>query len=263
VNAVDGRYRCGALRDAVRAEWTKARTSPATWPLLGALVVLTVAVGALAAGSVDGRPGTDAATTALTGVHLGLAVAAVLGAGALAGEHATGMLRSTFAAVPGRGTVLAAKAVVLVGLVLPAALLAVGGSLLAGRLLLPAAARPGLSLADGPVLRAAAGSAACVVLVALLALGTAAVVRDPGASVGCVLALLYLFPVAAALVDDPVWQRRLVRVGPASAGLGVRTTVPDAVRALPIGPWAGLAVAAGWAAGALLAGWWALRARDV
>ncbi|WP_435173055.1 hypothetical protein [Actinacidiphila sp. bgisy145] len=170
---MDGRLRCGALRDAVRTEWTKARTSPATWPLLGALVVLTVAVGALAAGSVDGRPGTDAAKTALTGVHLGLAVAAVL------------------------------------------------------------------------------------------ALGTAAVVRDPGASVGCVLALLYLFPVAAALVDDPVWQRRLVRVGPTSAGLGVRTTVPDAVRALPIGPWAGLAVAAGWAAGALLAGVWALRARDV
>lgn len=247
------------LRDAWRAEWTKVWTAPGSRPLLAALVVLTVALGAVAAATVSYHPGTDAAKVSLTGVQLGQAVAAVFGAALLTGEHATGMLGSTFAAMPRRGTVLAAKAAVLAAVVLPAALLAAGGSLLAGRLLLPAAARPALSPADGAVLRAGAGSALCMVLVALLALGTAALVRDPGAAVGTVLALLYLFPIAAALVGDPHWQRHLQQIGPSSAGLAVQTTVPAVLHTQPIGPWAGLGVLACWAAAALLGGTAALR----
>ncbi|WP_329364826.1 ABC transporter permease [Streptomyces sp. NBC_00669] len=250
------------LRDAVRAEWTKVWTLPGTRPLLGALVLLTVALGAVAAATVSFHPGTDAAKVSLTGVQLGEAVAAVLGAAMIAGEHSTGMLGSTFAAMPRRGTVLAAKAAVLAAMVLPAALLSVGGSLLAGRLLLPAAARPALSATDGSVLRAGFGSALCLVLVALLALGTAAAVRDPGTSIGAVLALLYLFPITAALVADPHWQRHLQQIGPSSAGLAVQTTVPAVLHTQPIGPWAGLGVLACWAGAALLAGTAVLRARD-
>ncbi|SEF88485.1 ABC-2 type transport system permease protein [Actinacidiphila yanglinensis] len=251
------------LRDAVRAEWTKLWTLPGTWPLLGALVVLTVALGAGAAASVSYHPGTDAAKVCLTGVQLGQIVAAVLGGAVIAGEHATGMVRCTFAAMPRRGTVLAAKAVVLTAAVLPAAAVAVGGGLLSGRLLLPAAARPALSPTDGSVLRAAAGSVLYLVLIALLALGTAAVVRDAGAATGTVLALLFLFPITSALVDNPHWQRHLQQLGPATAGLAVQTTAPMALRTQPIGPWAGLGVLACWAGAALLGAVAVLRARDV
>jgi ABC-2 type transport system permease protein len=249
-------------RDAVRAEWTKLWTAPGTWPLLAALVVVTVALGAVATATVSYHPGTDAAKSSLTGVQLGQVVAALLGIAMIAGEHSTGMLRGTFAAMPRRGTVLAAKAVVLAAALLPAAVVAVGGGLLAGRLLLPATARPALSLADGSVLRAAVGSALYLLLMALLALGTAAVVRDAGTATGTVLALILLFPITAALVGNPHWQRHLQQIGPATAGLAVQTTAPMALATQPIGPMAGLGVLACWAGAALLGGGVVLRARD-
>lgn len=98
-------------------------------------------------------------------------------------EYSTGMIRLTLAAMPRRTTVLAAKAVITTGLVLAAGAIAVLLSLLAGRLpppghgFTPAHGYQQLSLADGPVLRAAAGSALYLALIALLSLGVAAV-RD-------------------------------------------------------------------------------------
>jgi ABC-2 type transport system permease protein len=248
------------LADAWRAEWTKLWTVPGTWPLLAAAVVLTVVPGAVAAATVTYRPGTDAVRTALTGMQLGQAVVAALGVTLFTGEHGTGMLRTTFAALPHRHVVLAAKALALGAAVLPAALAAVLGSLLAGRLLLPAAAWQVPS--DGAVVRAAAGSVLYLVLVALLALGTSAVVRDPGGATGTVLALLYLFPLLAALAGDPHWGRHLQQAGPSTAGLSVLTTLPTDPHTQPIGPWPGLAVLAGWSAAALLAACTALRTRD-
>ena len=183
-----------------------------------------------------------------------MAVLAVL---VLSGEYGTGMIRVTFAARPQRITVLAAKAAVVTGLVLAAGSLAVLGSVLAGRLILPGhgftAARgfPPLSLADGPVARAAAGSVLYLALIALLSLGVAAIVRDAAAAIGLVLGLLYLFPVVAQVLG-PQWYRHMEQIGPMSAGLAIQATT--GLRSLPISPWAGLGVLAAWAAAALLAG---------
>ena len=69
--------------------------------------------------------------------------------------------------------------------------------MLAGRLILPGhgftATRgyPPLSLADGPVLRAACGSVLYLALIALLSLGVATAVRDSAVAIGLVLGLLY------------------------------------------------------------------------
>jgi hypothetical protein len=56
---------------------------------------------------------------------------------AVSGEYDTGMIRLTLTAMPRRVTALAAKAAVLTGLVLVTSTIAVLGSLLAGRLILP------------------------------------------------------------------------------------------------------------------------------
>jgi ABC-2 type transport system permease protein len=162
---------------------------------------------------------------------------------------------------------LAAKAVTLTGLVLAAGTIAVLGSVLAGRLILPgngftpAHGFALLSLADGPVLRAAAGSVLYLALIGLLSLGVVTIVRDSAAGIGVVLGLLYLFPIIAALtVHDPEWQRHLQQIGPTSAGLAIEAT--RGVHSLPISPWAGLGVLAAWAAAALLAGGLRLRLSD-
>jgi ABC-2 type transport system permease protein len=209
----------------------------------------------------------DTARLSLTGVEFGQAVVVILAVLAVSTEYSTGMIRITLTAMPRRSEMLAAKAVVLTALVLAAGTVAVLGSVLAGRFLLPAsgftAARgfPLLSLADGPVLRAAAGSVLYLALIGLLSLGAAAAIRDSAAATGIVLGLLYLAPVIAhAVISSPHWYRRIERFSPMQAGLAIQATT--GLRNLVISPWAGLGVLAGWAAAALLLGGLLLRLRD-
>ena len=250
----------------LHAEWTKLRTAGGAGWLLLAVVVLTAAVGAATAGSVTchvvGGCGQDPAKLSLAGVDLGQAVAAIIAVLAIGGEYGTGMIRLTFTAMPRRLSVLAAKAAVVMGLVLAAGTVASAGSVLAGQLILPGhgLAGPPLSLGNSADLRAALGSALYLALIALLALGVATAVRDSAAATGIVLGLLYLFPILAATVSDPAWHRHLQQIGPMTAGLDIQATAN--IRALPLTPWQGLAVLAAWAAGALLLGGLALRLRD-
>jgi ABC-2 type transport system permease protein len=263
------RARQANLRDALHAEWTKLRTAPGTSWLLLAVIALTAVVSAAAAAAItcpSGGCAVDPAKVSLTGIQLGQAVVAILAALAISGEYSTGMIGVTLAAMPRRATVLAAKAVVISSLALAAGTIAVFASVLAGRLILAghgftaAHGYQTLSLADGPVLRAAAGSVLYLALVALLSLGVATAMQDSATAVGVVLGLLYLFPILAQVVSDPHWQRHLQQLGPMTAGLAVQAT--SNLHSLPIGPWAGLGVLAAWAAAALLAGGLLLRLRD-
>jgi ABC-2 type transport system permease protein len=257
------------LRDTLHAEWTKLRTTPGTIGLLLAAVALTVAVSAAAAAAARcpaAGCGQDPVRVSLTGIYLGQVAVATVAVLTISGEYGSGMIRTTLAAMPRRTTVLAAKAVLVTGLTLAAGTFAILGSLLAGRLILPGhgfTAAHGfapLSLAHGPVLRAAAGSVLYLALIALLSLGTATAVRESAAAIGIVLGLLYLFPIVAAAVSDPHVQRHLQQIAPMTAGLAIQATT--GLRSLPIGPWAGLGVLAAWAAAALLAGGLMLRLRD-
>jgi ABC-2 type transport system permease protein len=249
---------------ALHAEWTKQRTLPGTFWLLAAAALLTIAVSVAAVAATTCRPGTecpvDTAKLSLTGVQFGQAVVAILAVLSVAGEYSSGMIRTTLSAIPRRTTVLAAKAATVAVPVLVAATVAVVGSLLATRLLLPGRGLPAMSLSDGAVLRAAFGSILYLALIALLSLGLAAAVRDTGAAIGLVLGLLYLFPILAAAAANPHWQRRLEQIGPMNAGLQIQATTN--LHNLPISPWGGLGVLAAWAAAALLAGGLLLRLRD-
>ena len=267
--AETSRARRTGMRDALHAEWTKARTLPGTGWLLLAAVALTVIVSAAVAAAVrcpSGHCAEDPARISLTGIYLGQAVIAIVAVLAVSGEYSTGMIRVTLTAMPGRATVLAAKAAVLTGPVLVAGAVAVLGSVLAGQLILPghgispANGYPDLSLASGPVVRAAAGSVLYLALIALLSLGIAAAVRDSAAAVGIVLGLLYLFPILGQVVGSTTWHRHLEQLAPMTSGLAIQATT--GLRSLPISPWAGLGVLAGWAAAALLAGGILLRLRD-
>jgi ABC-2 type transport system permease protein len=253
---------------ALHAEWTKARTAGGTIWLLLAIIAATVAVGGAVATATRcpaAGCGQDPAKISFSGIDLGQAVVAILAVLAISGEYGTGMILLTLTAIPRRTTMLAAKAAILTGLVMAAGTVAVLGSLLAGRLILPghgfipAHGYP-LSLADGPYLRAAAGSVLYLVLVGLLGLGIATAIRDSAVAIGVVLGLLYLFPVAAAAVANPHWQRHLEQIAPMSAGLAIQATT--GLHGMPISPWAGLGVLAAWAAGAMLAGGLLLRLRD-
>ncbi|GAA2713074.1 ABC transporter permease subunit [Actinoplanes palleronii] len=253
------------MRPALHAEWTKLRTVAGPgWLMLG-MIAATVALSAAAASVVtcaaDGCGG-DPTKLSLVGVVLGQAPAAVLGVLVISGEYGSGMIHTTLTAVPHRVTAFAAKAITLTGVVAAAATIAVLGSLLAGRLILShhgftaAPGRPALSL----TLRATTGSILYLTLIGLLSLGIAAVVRNSATSIGVILGLLYLLPLLAQAIGDPHWQRRLEQFAPMSAGLTVQATTD--LGSLPLSPWAGLGVTAGWAAAALVAGGLLIRTRD-
>ena len=259
--AATSRARRTSMRDALHAELTKARTLPCTGWLLLAAVAVTVIVGAAIAAAVRcpyGHCSEDPARISLTGIYLGQAVIAIAAVLAVSSEYSTGMIRVTLTAMPSRATVLAAKAAILTGPVLVAGALAVLGSMQAGRLILsghgisPAHGYPDLSLASGPILRAAVGSVLYLTLIALLSLGTAAAVRDGAAAIGIVLGLLYLFPILGQLAGNGTWHRHLEQLAPMTAGLAIQATT--GLHSLPISPWAGLGVLAAWAVAALLAG---------
>ena len=259
----------GAQLNTLHAEWTKLRTAAAPGWLLLAAIGLTAVVGAIAANAVncpDGGCQVDPAKVSLTGIYLGQTIVAIVAVTAVSGEYSTGMIRITLAATPRRWRVLAAKAAVVSAVTLATGAVAVLAAVLAGRLLLaghdvdPAHGYASLSLADGSVLRAAAGSAVYLVLIALLSLGIATAVRDSAVAIGVVLGLLFLFPVVAAAIGDADWKRHLDQISPMVAGMYIQATTD--LRSLPLTPWQGLGVLAAWTAGALLAGGLLLRWRD-
>jgi ABC-2 type transport system permease protein len=262
------------LPDALHAEWTKLRTLASTWWLLLAAVALTIVAGAAVAAAVQCHPlgcapaqtGADPAKISLAGVDLGQVVVALLAVLVVGGEYGTGMIRVTLAATPRRLTMLAAKAVVVTGWAVAAGAVAVLGSVLAGRLILPGrglSAANGyvpVSLGNGPDLRAAVGSVLYLALIALLALGVTTAVRDSAAGIGLVLGLLYLFPIVSAVIPDQVLSRHLEQIAPMTAGLYIQATT--GLQSLPLTPWQGLGVLALWALGTLILGAVVLRLRD-
>jgi ABC-2 type transport system permease protein len=112
------------MRDGLHAEWTKLRTVAGTFWLLAAAIALTVTVSAAAAAATSCPPSiacpVDPAQLTLTGVQLGQAVIAILAVLAISSEYSTGTIRITLIAMPRRPAVLAAKALILTGLVLAA-----------------------------------------------------------------------------------------------------------------------------------------------
>jgi ABC-2 type transport system permease protein len=257
------------LLDALHAEWTKLRTVSSTGWLLLTSVVLTVGASALASEVVKCPASCTADTikVSLTGFQLGQAAVAILAVLMISNEYSTGMIRITLTAMPRRSTMLAAKAIVLAGVVLAAGIVGALGSVLAGRVILPSngftftRAHNLLAwLGGGPALRAAGGSVLYLALIALLSFGVATALRESGVAITVVLGLLYVLPILGALILNPVWERRFDRYAPSNAGLAIQAT--KNLANLPIGPWEGLGVLAAWAAAALLAGGLLLRLRD-
>jgi ABC-2 type transport system permease protein len=259
---------------ALHAEWTKFRTLPGMFWLPVAAAVLTVAVGAIAAGEYHcagsmctaAGGGGDPARISLTGIYLGQVLVAVLAVLVVGGEYGNGMIHVTLAAVPRRQVLLLAKAAVVAGLTFAAALAGVLGSMATGRLVLtgrgmtPANGYLVLSPRYDEYLRAGLGSVLYLVLVALLALGITMAVRDSGVAIGVVLGLLLLFPLVIAVMPDHALARHLEQASPVISGLSIEATINES--SLPLAPWQGLGVLALWAGGALLLGGLLLRRRD-
>ena len=126
-----------------------------------------------------------------SGFHFGMLIIAVLGALLITGEYATGLIRSTFAAVPTRIPVLAAKALTLVVLTAAVTLVSVTLSYF---LTMPRLSPYDLvrALDDPGTWRVFGGTLYSLISAALFSLGVGTLPRSTAASLTAALTVLLL-----------------------------------------------------------------------
>jgi hypothetical protein len=220
----------------------------------------------------DTDPGRGVERT-LIGAFVGLIVLAVVATLFITGEYRRSLIRSTFAASPRRERVLAAKAVVVGGVVFVAGLIGAGIALPLGEHRLRANGNPIYPAGTGTELRAIIGTAALLALASVLALALGTILRRSAPAVTAVILLIvlpYILAVASVLPAGPAgW---LLRVTPAAAFAVQQTLVrwPQVSAAyapsdgyFPLSPWAGLGVLCGYTLCALALAGYLLRRRDV
>ncbi|MCK2242674.1 MULTISPECIES: ABC transporter permease [unclassified Crossiella] len=175
----------------VRSEWTKLLSTRSAWlVLLGLPLALTLLAGTIG-WQQRHRPAT--LTEAIGGGFLLYALTfGIFGVLTMAGEHSSGLIRTTLLAVPRRLPVLWAKAVVLVAATLPALLAGYLGAFLAHQAF---ATRP-LSLGDPGVLLAILGAAEATVLCAVFGLAVGTLIRGLAGAIGVFVLGLVVLPQA-------------------------------------------------------------------
>jgi hypothetical protein len=264
----------GLARRGLRAEWTKLRSLRSTTWTVVAIVAVTVGVTAFlaAAGGTDANEAggiagdDDVVVNSLRGVWIGQIPMVALGVIAMTSEFATGTIRTTFAALPRRRKTLATKATT-VGLIA----LAVGStasvlSFLVAQPLLHdggyvGPAYPVVSLTDATVIRAVAGTAVYLTLLALSALGLAAIVRHTATAMTLAVAVVLVPNVIMESFPRERIRELLETVFPAG-GLSIQVT-SEQYHIPPLGTWGGLGVTAAWALAALVGAAWTIGRRDV
>ena len=251
----DDRYR---FRHVARMEWIKLRSLRSTWWVLAATVAGAIGI-AVAVGLNTEDATADLTNNVLAGISVGLLLTGILGVLTATGEHSSGTIRSTLAAIPNRPLVLAAKAAVFGAVALAAGEVAAFVSFFAGRAALPAG-MAGPALGQPGVLRAVVLGGAGYCLIGLLGLGLGTVVRHTPMAVGLLVGGVYvvaqlvagLGPALMPYLPIAVVANSLTAVQPGLAIGDVRF----------LSPWAGLGVLVLYAAVALAAGAWVLAERD-
>jgi hypothetical protein len=239
-------------------EWRKLRSVRSTWWTLAifaaGMIGLAILVGVKS--PVHPSPDYDPTENGFAGLAIGQLVLGALGVLALSTEFTSGSIRATFAAVPRRGLVLAAKAAVLTAVTLIAGEVLAIASFFAGQAAVP----HGLvhaTLGQPGVLRAVLMAGAYPALIALIGLGVAALIRHTAGAIAAVVGVVFVLPLillpfgehnpAMKFLPEIIAENSLTAVKPVAASLS---------------PWAGLAMLCLYAAVALAAGGYAMARRD-
>jgi ABC-2 type transport system permease protein len=247
--------------NVVRAEWVKFRTLRSSWAVLVAAVVGMIVISLLVAHNtrhLAGLAPQDAAASGpLQGYFLGQLLIGALGVLFVTGEYSTGMIRSSFAAVPKRLPVLWAKLVVftvVVGVSMVAA--SVAAFVVAQAYL--SHYRTGFSLGDPGALRVAVGTGVYLTLVGLIGAAIGWIVRSTLGALVTYIALMLVLPVLFGTVLG-TWGKDVAQFFPGEAGGSFVSIVRDFPS---LSPWLGLGVMIGWVVVGVGAAAVQLRRRD-
>lgn len=259
------------MSDILAAEWRKLLTSRAARYVVGVMAMFTALMLGVAwyfvttwdALPADARQHASLAPLPELLGWIASLVMAVAGALAFSSEHASGMIVTTFLAMPSRSRVLAAKAVAVAGatfVISEAALAAtlVGGALIIGDRVIAGQDPVG---AHSVVLLVALGLSS--VTFALIGLALGAITRSALATVVGLMLLWYIVPLLAPHAPAP-WGEWLMSIDPgALAGELAGTGNANSVFGAALSPLAALAAMAAYAVIPLALATVVVRRRDV
>jgi ABC-2 type transport system permease protein len=253
--------------DVVKSEWIKIRTVRSTYRTLVAAAMSMVGICVIVCATFVARFDTlspqdkniDPVTVSLAGLGLAQLAIVVLGVLTITNEYTTGMIRSTFTAIPQRVTVLKAKALVLVVVVFLVTTTAAFLSFFLGQAVL-SRQHLGIGIAAPKALRRVFGAGLYLSALSVLSLGLGTIIRRTAGAITAALGLLLMLPIMVSLLPSSAQQIR--KYLPSNAGqeivFGVGRISSDA-----LSPWAGFGVLCLYAFGFLALGELLLSRRDV
>ncbi|WP_049567045.1 ABC transporter permease [Streptomyces sp. SBT349] len=240
---------------ALAFEWIKFRSVRSTVWTTAVMAALPVPGAAFVAATESLQPDDTVLGGSLTLSVPALMLAAVVGVLTVSGEYGSGTIATTFAAVPRRSTVLAAKAALLAGLLFALALPSAAGAYLVGGAMLDD------GYAQGDPLPALFGVAAVFSVAGLLGLAVGTLIRHAAGAVTAVVAGLLLPSMLGPLFGDA--ERWVAGTSPTAAlEKLIQTSDATAEAVGSLGPWPSLLLITGYTTLALLAATAALRTRD-
>ncbi|WP_406329810.1 ABC transporter permease [Streptomyces sp. NBC_00203] len=213
--------------DLLAAEWIKLRSLRSTYWALGAGALAVIAFNANAArvdaadfsrfnGQMRNQTVKFALRDAFTdgsAMILILAVASI-GAITIVGEYATGLVRTTFAAVPDRRALMAAKVTLVTAVMTVYGALVAGASFAATQAILDTR-DAGVSLSHPGALRVVAASALLAPVCALAGMALGAVIRHSATTMVAATAVLLLIP--SFITDRYRWTAAVRHAQPVNA----------------------------------------------
>ncbi len=189
-----------SFRTVAQMEWRKLRTVRSTWYIVVLFAASLIGLAMLVLGhegyaqmSAAGRASFDPTHDCFIGLVLGQLLLGSLGVLTITTEFSSGMIRATFAAVPRRPLVLAAKAAVLGAVTLAAGEISAFAAFFAGQAMLTGPA-PHSTLGQPGVLRAVLMAGAYPALIALIGLGIGAIIRHTAGAICALVGVLFVLP---------------------------------------------------------------------
>ena len=267
VSAVKPEHRPGIVGVA-RSEWTKIRSLRSTYWTLIVTAGLTIGLGSLFALGRTSRPrGRDPITASFNAagfpfnaLFLAQLAIGVLGVLIITSEYSSGMIRTTFTAVPQRGLVLAVKAVIFACVTLVVSVITTFVTFFASQAILNrGTVKYGVSLSSPHALRIVIGAALYMTVCALLGVALGALLRSTAAAITALAGLLFILPIMMNFLPVSWHRDAIAQWLPSNAGMQI---IEKATQPLQFSPWVGLAVFAGWVAVAFAVGVVLLRRRD-
>jgi hypothetical protein len=253
-----------AAAQVLKSEWTKIRSVSSTVWTLSLAAVVTIALGILISllsknefnrMPVRERLSFDPTFISFAGMTLGQLAMIVFGVLVVSNEYSTGMIRTSLAAVPQRGTFYGAKIAVTGVLALIVGMATAFLSFFVGQALL---GDHHTSISDHGVLRAVVGAGLYMTLTVLFSAGIAMLLRSPMLGLGILMPFFFLIsPILAAVPG----AKKVARYFPDRAGSKIMQVV-SINDDRPYGPWTGLGIMLLWVAAALIGGYVVLKKRD-